>query len=88
MAPFFASLFAFMTIGEKMSTFEIVMMFMSFGAVVMVALSQGSASEDEDMDTEIQWFGNNTKLAGIVGCCAMVLLSIANGILSVLTRIL
>ena len=39
MAPFFASLFAFMTIGEKMSTFEIIMMFMSFGAVVMVALS-------------------------------------------------
>ena len=33
-------------------------------------------------------FGENTKLAGIVGIVMMILVSIANGVLSVLTRMM
>lgn len=70
-----------------MNLFEIVAMFVSFGAIVLIALAQNSKVEsDEKM--EPLFFADNPKLAGIIGCSLMVILSISNGFMSVLTRIM
>ena len=41
LAPFFASTFAFVAHGEKMSVFEIIAMLFSFGGVAIVAIAHG-----------------------------------------------
>ena len=38
MAPFFAGLFGYLIIGERMSAFEVIAMFVSFGAIVLIAV--------------------------------------------------
>ena len=38
MAPFFASIVAYLTVGEQMARLEILAMFVSFGGVILVAL--------------------------------------------------
>ena len=41
LAPFFASLMAYLLIGEGMSVFEVIAMLVSFGGVIMIAIAQG-----------------------------------------------
>ena len=41
LAPFFASLMAYLLIGESMSVFEVIAMLVSFGGVIMIAIAQG-----------------------------------------------
>ena len=39
---------AYLMVREKMTVFEIVAMMLSFGAVIMIALSQGKETEGDD----------------------------------------
>ena len=41
MAPFFASLFAYMFLGEALPAFQIIGMFVGFGGVILVAIALG-----------------------------------------------
>ena len=72
-----------------MSLFEVVAMIISFGGVTMIAVAQGQKEEleGEEMKT-VFMFGEDTKTAGIVGLLAMFMVSVANGVLSVLTRMM
>ena len=88
LAPFFAGIMGYMLIGEEMNIFEIAAMFVSFGAIVLIALAQNSKAEAADEEMEPLFFAENPKLAGIIGCSLMVILSITNGFMSVLTRIM
>ena len=89
MAPFFASVMAYATIGESMTIFEIVAMIVSFGGVIMIALARRSSTDTIEEETESQgMFGDNAKLAGIIGIIMCVVVSIANGSLAVLTRMM
>lgn len=92
MAPFFASIMAYLVIGEKMSLFEIIAMTLSFAGVVMIALGQKNAlsSHDGDLGTEPAQsaFDWNAKVASTVGILMCITVSIANGVLAILTRMM
>ena len=92
LAPFIASMIAYIVIGEKTTWFEIIAMFLSFGAITLIAISQGNRDieeigEDEEAKSYI-FFGNDVRMAGIVGCITLVIMSITSGALSVMTRVL
>lgn len=87
LAPFFAGLLAFCMIGESMSRFEIVAMVISFGAVMLIAFGR-SNQESQDKEFEPMFFSDNLKMASFVGILMSLILSMANGTLSVLTRMM
>ena len=70
-----------------MSVLEITGMFVSFGGVSLIAIAQSQRVLTEDKETsESIYFPDNESLAGIVGCCLFIFLSICNGVLAVMTR--
>lgn len=48
MAPFFASVMAYLMIGERMTLFEVAAMAMSFGGVIMIAVASSKDTEEVD----------------------------------------
>ena len=89
LGPFFASLLAFCLVGERMTNFELVAMFLSFGAIIIIAIAQSNHEQEIKADAKKpMFFADNLYLAHIVGCCMMVIFSMANGVLSVLTRMM
>ena len=87
LAPFFAGVIAYMVVGERMTVFEISGMLLSFVGVILIAIAQGRRPLEVE-NTEFLLFGDDVRLAGIVGCSCMIVLSMANGVLSVLTRMM
>ena len=49
-APFNSGLLAFVWLGERLSWFQIICMLICFSGIVLVTLSKGDISEDEDSD--------------------------------------
>ena len=82
---------AFITLKEKMSVFEIIVMLCSFGGVAIVAYSQ-SNREDQRSNPATSagehFLSENELLTSILGCTACVMLSMSNGVMAVLTRMM
>ena len=92
MTPFVAGIAGFVIIGERMTNFEIIAMLISFVAIIVIATTRANNAQTEDSTEEEAknyiFFGEDAKTATIVGCILLVIFAVANGLLSVLSRML
>ena len=86
MTPFIAGIAGFVIIGEIMTHFEIITMLISFCAIIVIAVTR--ANNAEETAKNYIFFGEDAKTATIVGCILLVIFAVANGLLSVLSRML
>lgn len=85
-APFWAALLGFFFLGEVITSFEIFAMIVSFGGVVLIALSNSATGSSESADTAAVDTIDYSSGKQILGCCLIFLTSLCYAFVSIVTR--
>ena len=86
-APIWASLIGYFALRESLTQFEIFAMIVCFSGVLIIA-SQGLVDKRNQVDDDEHTFGESVMGSYALGCCLVLVTSLAYASVSVLTRIM